>query len=260
METIDKENRALIGALDRTAKTNDKGKETGSVEYRGSLITPDDGKVKMCLDGAKVPLAGQQLILSWRNPSFKLNEKAVPAWFLNPVDDAEIGGRSQILALTMPTFEPKAFKKQFADIDLEHRKVTPDEDDAVATYVQVTKDNEPVMRYDTKLKKEVEVWNWTKAGRKLFTSNELKSFYNFVRRLTAMQDLEPAFNEVRDKFIADGGTTIELKHNDQKLTQVVVKDRKVTIGKKVEIGDSDYSLEDIAQLAAQGKILIEQGS
>ena len=256
-------NKEIVG-LDYKPVIGSDGKETQTGSYLVSLLGIEDRKLlKKVMDETKVPVVARELIYSWLDASYELNEKAVPSWFLNPVDDTELGGREQTPCITSaPTFRPQDWRKRFKAIDLEHRKVTPDDDGNVSQYVQKFKDGEAVTRYDAQTGELEEVWEWSKSGRTLFNNAALKAMYNFVIRHIAMQDhTEGSFREAEERFIAKGGRTVEVKLNTKKLVKTMFTPLEQKSGKKIKVADGlELTVEEIESLAAQGKIMIEQGS
>ena len=255
--------REIIG-LEYKPMVDNNGKETQTGSYLVSLQgIEDQNTIKLIMDETKVPVAARELIYSWLDANYDMNQKAVPSWFLNPVDDTELGGREQTPCLqSAPTFRPQDWRKRFKAIDLEHRKITPDDKDEVSQLVLKTKDGEPVTRYNTQTGEQEEVWEWSNSGRTLFSNASLKAMYNFVIRHIVMQDYtEGSFREAEEAFIAKGGRTVEVKLNTKKLVKTMYTPLEQTSGKKIKVADGlELTVEEIESLAAQGKIMIEQGS
>jgi hypothetical protein len=233
--------RSLDAQVVEHRKTKEK---TGDI-FRADLNQVTVEELNTQFKESKIPLAASELIRQWADPSHELSEEC-PSWMQSPETN------DQILALTASRFEPALYRKAFQAIDLEHRKVT-EEDGKVATEVPVRdKSGTALVNKDGTTK-----MRWNADGKRLFSANELSNLFNFVKRLAALMDLEPMYNEKRNLFIQQGGTTVQLNFGKTKLVQTMVKERTIK-GKKKTLSDGKtYSDDEILEMANRGLAMLK---
>ena len=233
--------RSLDAQVVEHRKTKEK---TGDI-FRADLNQVTVEELNTQFKESKIPLAASELIRQWADPSHTLSEEC-PLWMQSPET------KDQVDALIVSRFEPALYRKAFQAIDLEHRKVT-EEDGKVAIEVAVKdKDGKELVNKDGTIK-----MRWNADGKRLFSANELSNLFNFVKRLAALMDLEPMYNEKRNLFIQQGGTTVQLNFGKTKLVQTMVKERTIK-GKKKTLSDGKtYSDDEILEMANRGLAMLK---
>jgi len=223
-------------------KENSKG-ELVSSRYTGQLSSLSSEKLGTALDLDNINEVGRSILMGVYNDS-KFDENIAKKhnceWIMSP-------NKEQIDALELAVWTPMAVKKQFAAIDLEHRKVTPDDKELVSTYVvRKDKNGKSIMKWDSDKRMEVESCMWTKDGAKLFKSVDLSNVYNFVIHVNSLLDLEPLFDKKQHRFIAEGGRTVDAHIGRNKMVRTLVKPQSGS--KKKVICNKEFSDAELERL------------
>lgn len=228
-----------------------------SSTYRGNLPSLTREQLNTAIDLNVIDPVAIEMIQYWYDGA-ELDKNVVPAWMINPEDskeNADAGGDVQATALDLPLFEPLHYRKAFKRIDLEHRKVTPEKGE-VAEWVETERSewDAEFIAEDGSKGRWIKVMDWNSNGKKLFKSKDYKNLYNFVIQCNTLLDLEPAMDEKRQKFIAEGGRTVRLDERKQKMVQVLEKplDKKSNGNFKMNDG-SEYTSEQIEELVKSVK-------
>jgi len=224
-------------------KENSKG-ELVSSRYTGQLSSLSKDKLGTALDLDNIGEVGRSIFMGVYDDS-KFEESVAKKhnceWIRTPATE------EQVDALELAVWTPMAVKKQFAAIDLEHRKVTPDDKELVSTYVvRKDKNGKPIMKWDSKARMEVESYMWTSDGAKLFKSVDLSNVYNFVIHVNSLLDLEPLFDKKQQRFIAEGGRTVDAHIGRNKMVRTLVKPQSGS--KKKVICNKEFSDAELERL------------
>ncbi len=193
-------------ALDITPITSKKdGKQTGEV-IRAALPNISDEDLGNLFDQNSITPEAQYVIRTWHN-NCEMDE-AAPEWMKNPTPE-------QNESLQSVPLDARLYKKAMSAIDLEHRKVTKDKG-KVATLVVTG------YTYDSNGKK-VEVKNWTKDGKKLFSAQNKTDIYNFAIRAAATLNHEEQYADNVKQRIKRGFRTIEQRESKSKFVTTMLR-------------------------------------
>lgn len=175
-----------------------------------------------------------QSIIRWWHSDVELPEN-VTQWVQTPTND------DQIEAIQAPVFTPAAYKKQFAVMDLENRKVTPDDKGEVSTLEVTGK------RWDGKLGEVVDVTSWSSAGLTMFNAKQKSNVYNFVLRAVASLGYEGKYRDNIKEAVKDGYRTVQQRRTEKQFVHTMVKPNesksktKMIGGRTVTVEQADYA-------------------
>ena len=175
-----------------------------------------------------------QSIIRWWHSDVELPEN-VTQWVQNPKTD------DQIEAIVAPAFTPAAYKKQFAVMDLENRKVNKDGDKKVST-LEVTG-----QRWDSKKGDLVDTYSWSSAGQTMFNAKQKSNVYNFVLRAVASLGYEELYRDNIKEAVKDGYRTIKQRRTKKQFVHTMVKPNqaksktKMIGGRTVTVEQYDYA-------------------
>ena len=208
-ETAEKANQAQLSTRD----DRNKDGEWIATTWEGSLMSLKVDQIESLLDHTVIPKDICELILNWRDGREMVN---VPKSFTNPTDE--------MLAIIAapPVFQPQAWKKMLSDLDLAHRKVTPDKNGKVAE-----QEDTGETRYDYELKKEVPVMRWNKNGEKRWSAKDKSNLHNFVHRGVSMLNLEPQCAENVEEMVKQGFRTVMQRQTKGSFISKMVKPAEV---------------------------------
>jgi len=193
-------------ALDITPIINKEGKQTGEI-IRAALPNISDEDLGNLFDQNSITPEAQYVIRTWHN-NCEMDE-AAPEWMKSPTPE-------QNESLQSVPLDARLYKKAMSAIDLENRKVTKDKDGKVAT-LEVTGHT-----YDSNGKK-VEVRNWTKDGKKLFSAQNKTDIYNFAIRAAATLSHEEQYADNVKQRIKRGFRTIEQRESKSKFVTTMLR-------------------------------------
>lgn len=214
--------------------TNKAGEQTGKVFEAGlSSLKVDD--LFNLFDALVLDENAQSIILGWHCGE-DVPESA-PKWIQKP-------NKSQAEVLTAPVFTPAAYKKQFAAIDLEHRKVTPDKKGKVAELVKVGE------VWSAEQGKLVDKMGWNAAGETLFKAKDRSKVFNFVHRAISTLGLEDAYLKNLKQFAKEGYRTVEQKKNAKSVVHKMVAPEKIK-SKTRMVGGRELTNEQADRAAAE---------
>lgn len=234
--------------ITETEKATDVVKELRNLTLRKELNSKDEWKADVFEAGLKdLKLKDlndlfdscclsntAQSIIRWWHSDVELPEN-VTQWVQNPAND------EQIEAIQAPVFTPAAYKKQFAVMDLENRKVTPDDKGEVSTLEVTGK------RWDGKLGEVVDVKSWSSAGLTMFNAKQKSNVYNFVLRAVASLGYEELYRDNIKEAVKDGYRTIQQRRTAKQFVHTMVKPNqaksktKMIGGRTVTVEQADYA-------------------
>jgi len=253
MPTKEQETPSVIekSTLDKTPIKNNDGEEIGGI-FTGklSVLTLEKLENQFDLDNIH-PVMRELLRFEYDGKSVDddvLNEEKNNAgWILNPTNEQGLA-----INLGSITWEPKAYKKAAHAIDLEHRKITKDDDGNVAVYREKKdQDGKPIPYWNSKTKELENRMEWTSQGKVLFTARNKTDIYNFVIHVNTMLDLEPQFDKERQRFIAGGGRTVTVVERKQQMVQTL---QKPTTGPKTtRISGREFTRATLETLVANAE-------
>lgn len=226
--------------LNHRIERSEKSGEWKADVFEASLkdLKPDD--LGNLFDWVKLPQIMQELVMHWYDGK-EINPAVVQSvnadWMLNPTDE------QNAFLISDPVFVPAVWKKLANDLDLEHRKVTPDDKGNVSVLEPTGK-----MLWDEN-GKEYQQMRWSKDGQRLFAASEKSSIYNFVFRGVDTMKLEPKYAANIKKAVGEGYRTVQQRKSSNKLTSVMVKAQKQ--GKTKTVAGHEVTNEQIEAAVAE---------
>jgi len=233
-ETAEKANQAQ---LTTRPERNEDG-EWKAESYEASLMSLSVKDIEHLLDHNVIPKDICELILNWRDGREMVN---VPKSFTKPTD--EMG---EIIAAA-PVFTPQAWKRMLGQLDLAHRKVTPDKDGKVAE-----EEDTGNTVWDNEAGKLVPVMRWNKNCEKRWSAKDKSNLFNFVHRGVSMLNLEPQYADKVKEAIVQGYRTIQQRKTKSSFISKMVKPAEVK-SKSVTIDGDEMTKAELESLYREWK-------
>lgn len=222
---------------------NENSKTTGELvaqNFEASLQSLSAEKLDDLLDSLNVAPIMVDIIRLWHNPEYILTDKC-PDWM------SKCDANDQLVAMTQPIpFEPGKYRKAMNQLDLEHRRVTPNrETGKVAKYVE-----SGAQSWDNELKKMHPVMRWNSDGAKLFNARQKADVYAFVHRALELLNLEPQYASNIEDAVLEGYRTIGQRKTETALTHKMVRPKTQKV-KTQRVAGVELTSEQIHKLATQ---------
>jgi len=199
------ENKASISMR---VETNSKDEWKADV-FEADLCSLELKDLNDLFDSCCLSNTAQCIIRNWHsNVELAPN---VTEWVRNPTTD------EQIEAIQAPSFTPAAYKKQFAVMDLENRKINADDKGNVSVLEVNGK------RWDAGKGEVVDTYGWSSAGQTMFNAKQKSNVYNFVIRAAASLGIESNYRDNIKEAVKAGYRTIQQRRTAKQFVHTMVK-------------------------------------
>jgi hypothetical protein len=183
-------------------------------EWKADVFEADLSSMKLddlndIFDSCCLSNTAQCIIRNWH--SLVELPPNVTDWVRNPEND------DQIDAIQAPTFTPAAYKKQFAVMDLENRKINADKDGNFSVLEVTGK------RWDAGKGELVDTKGWSSAGQTMFNAKQKSNVYNFVIRAVASLGYEVQYADNIKEAVKAGYRTIQQRRTAKQFVHTMVK-------------------------------------
>jgi len=229
-------------------QNNSKAGDWSSSEWTVDLTSLTREDVDNLIDSNSIEPVCAEIIRSWHSvKDAPLSESSiVPEWMKNPTVP------SQIEAIVTPPayLDGNKFKKAFDAIDLEHRKVTEDENGKVAVeeIVKDEKGNVVPKGYDKN--GIIPLKRWTKDGESLFRNRKRSrgDLYNFAAfAVRNSKGVEKQFDANRQKAKDENYIIVRQKKNKGRFIEEMISIKEVNIP-KVTVKGKQYDADEVAAM------------